>query len=187
MNGNGTSDGDGDAPADRASENGAARRPARPRPAGLAPPPELTAAPGFEARRLHQAYLAAWTKHVDPTLTGPQFALLSAVRAYPQADQTALAAAVALDTSTMADMCRRTERRGLIRRAQSPIDARRKLLSLTEAGAAVLAEAERRARVLDDALLAEIPPQERASIAELLNRLASRWENVAKGRVAETV
>ena len=82
----------------------------------MSPPPDLVAAPGYGARRLYQAYLAAWNRHVDAVLTGPQFAVLSAIRAYPDADQTALAGAVALDTSTMADVCRRMERRGLITR-----------------------------------------------------------------------
>ncbi|XHU05447.1 MarR family winged helix-turn-helix transcriptional regulator [Amycolatopsis sp. WGS_07] len=80
----------------------------------LEAPADLAAAPGYGARRLYQAYLAAWNRHVDSVLTGPQFAVLSAVRAYPGFDQTALAKAVALDTSTMADVCRRLENRGLI-------------------------------------------------------------------------
>lgn len=45
---------------------------------------------------MYQAYLAAWSRHVDPVLTGPQFAVLSAIRAYPESDQSSLAGAVAL-------------------------------------------------------------------------------------------
>ena len=44
-----------------------------------APPADLVAAPGYGARRMYQAYLAAWSRHVDPVLTGPQFAVLSAM------------------------------------------------------------------------------------------------------------
>lgn len=145
----------------------------------LSPPVDLTAAPGYGARRMYQAYLAAWTRHVDPVLTGPQFAVLSAVRAYPDTDQSSLAGAVALDTSTMADVCRRMERRGLIRRSESSQDARRKLLSLTDAGAEALATTFERARALDDALLAHLPDGDRARVAELLNDLGRVWEAVA--------
>ncbi|MBW0104969.1 winged helix-turn-helix transcriptional regulator [Pseudonocardia sp. KRD-291] len=143
------------------------------------PPSDLVAAPGYGARRLYQAYLAAWNRHVDPVLTGPQFAVLSAVRAYPDSDQSSLAGTVALDTSTMADVCRRMERRGLIRRVESPHDARRKLLSLTAEGEETFAEATRRTRRLDEALLDGCPPELRAGLAELLNTLGERWESVA--------
>lgn len=148
------------------------KSPATPRPG---PPSDLLAAPGYGARRMYQAYLAAWNRHVDPVLTGPQFAVLSAVRAYPESDQSSLAGAVALDTSTMADLCRRLERRGLIRRTESPRDARRKLLSLTDDGAAVLSEVNRRARRLDKALLGEHD----IDVAGLLNMLGARWEATA--------
>jgi len=145
----------------------------------LAPPADLVAAPGYGARRLYQAYLAAWSRHVDSVLTGPQFAVLSAVRAYPEADQSSLAGAVALDTSTMADVCRRMERRGLINRAESPHDARAKVLTLTADGEHALAEVNRRARALDEALLAGCTDEERPRIATLLNGLGEQWEAVA--------
>ncbi|AGM07361.1 MarR family winged helix-turn-helix transcriptional regulator [Amycolatopsis keratiniphila] len=142
-----------------------------------ATPSDLLAAPGYGARRLYQAYLAAWNRHVDPVLTGPQFAVLSAVRAYPGSDQSSLAGAVALDTSTMADLCRRLERRGLIRRVESPHDARRKLLSLTDEGKSVLSQVNRRARRLDKALL---DGDDDIDMAALLNALGARWERIAE-------
>ena len=144
------------------------------------PPSDLVAAPGYGARRLYQAYLAAWNRHVDPRLTGPQFAVLSAVRAYPDSVQSSLGGTVALDTSTMADVCRRMERRGLIRRVESPHDARRKLLSLTPSGEEAFAEATRRTRRLDQALLEGCPPELRPQLAELLNALGEHWESVAE-------
>ncbi|MBO4237393.1 winged helix DNA-binding protein [Pseudonocardia alni] len=145
-----------------------------------APPADLVAAPGYGARRMYQAYLAAWSRHVDPVLTGPQFAVLSAIRAYPESDQSSLAGAVALDTSTMADVCRRMERRGLIERTESPRDARRKILSLTDDGAAALVEVTRRTRRLDAELLAAVPEDRRSEIAGLLNTLGAHWEAVAE-------
>jgi DNA-binding MarR family transcriptional regulator len=145
----------------------------------LAPPADLVAAPGYGARRAYQAYLAAWNRHVDSVLTGPQFAVLSAIRAYPGADQTALAGAVALDTSTMGDVCRRMERRGLIARHESPHDARAKVLTLTDGGREALEEVNRRARALDRALLERVPEEERSAVATLLNDLGRHWEDVA--------
>lgn len=155
-------------------------RPSSRRRVSLAPPADLVAAPGYGARRAYQAYLAAWNRHVDAVLTGPQFAVLSAIRAYPEADQTALAGAVALDTSTMGDVCRRMERRGLIARHESPHDARAKVLTLTDAGREALEETNRRARALDVALLEGCPEEHRATLASLLNDLGRLWEGVAE-------
>ncbi len=161
-------------PADQEESRAASRRRV-----SLAPPADLVAAPGYGARRAYQAYLAAWSRHVDPVLTGPQFAVLSAIRAYPEADQTALAGAVALDTSTMGDVCRRMERRGLIARHESPHDARAKVLTLTDAGREALAEINRRARALDVALMERVPEDQRSAVASLLNDLGRHWEGVA--------
>ncbi|OAP24383.1 Transcriptional regulator HosA [Amycolatopsis sp. M39] len=146
----------------------------------LEAPADLAAAPGYGARRLYQAYLAAWNRHVDSVLTGPQFAVLSAVRAYPGFDQTALAKAVALDTSTMADVCRRLETRGLIARGPAPHDARAKVLTLTDDGLAAFREVTRRTRKLDQALLAGCPEERRGEIARMLNELGALWEAVAE-------
>jgi len=143
-------------------------------------PRDLLIAPGFGARRLQQAYLAAWIRHVDATLTGPQYAVLIAVHEYPESDQTSLAEVVALDTSTMADVCRRLERRGLIARTESRHDARRKLLSLKPAGSEVLYEIRRRAHQLDRALL-DIRLDPAQGVAGWLNGLAAHWERVATG------
>ncbi|MFG2376781.1 MarR family winged helix-turn-helix transcriptional regulator [Streptomyces sp. NPDC048504] len=147
-------------------------------PAG--PPPALTAAPGYQVRRLYQAYLAAWIRAVDPTLTGPQFAVLQAVEAAPGSDQRSMAAAVSLDTSTMADVARRLENRGLIVRRTAADDGRRKLLHLTEEGERTLHEANLRARRLDERLLAPFGPERREEIMHLLTSLADHWEGLAE-------
>jgi DNA-binding MarR family transcriptional regulator len=141
-------------------------------------PRELLAAPGYVARRLYQAYLSAWTRKVDPTLTGPQFAVLTAVDNYPGVDQGSLASSVALDRSTMADIVRRLEDRGLISRRTAENDGRRKLLYLTEAGVTTLREVNTRARELDELLLADYSPRQRQRLLDELTELAELWEGL---------
>jgi len=142
-------------------------------------PEPLRTAPGFLVRRLYQAYTAAWARHVDAVLTGPQYAVLTALSAYPEVDQGSLAAVVALDRSTMADVCRRLEDRGLIRRTVAPSDGRRKLLGLTDEGAEVLGGVAARVDRLEGALMRgegqELADDELLSRLELLSR---RWETV---------
>ncbi|RNL85884.1 MarR family transcriptional regulator [Halostreptopolyspora alba] len=143
-------------------------------------PPELMAAPGYLVRRMYQAYLALWTQTVDATLTGPQFAVLTAVRNHPGVDQGSLASVAALDRSTMADVARRLEDRGLIRRDTSPSDTRRKLLHLTDEGTRVLAETNDRARELDRLLLRGFPPEDRERLMADLTRLSRDWEHLSE-------
>lgn len=141
-------------------------------------PPELLAAPGYVARRLYQAYLAAWVRTVDSNVTGPQFAVLVVVNKHPGEDQGSLAHIAALDRSTMADVVRRLEERGLLARETAPNDGRRKLLYLTEAGEQTLAEVNRRARELDVKLLqGKKAADTRRWLAEL-NEMAAHWESL---------
>ncbi|MER7197050.1 MarR family transcriptional regulator [Streptomyces sp. CB01635] len=145
------------------------------------PPAELTAAPGYQVRRLYQAYLAVWLREVDPVLTGPQFAVLQTIQAHPGRDQRSLASAVALDTSTMADVAKRLDNRGLIMRQTAADDGRRKLLYLTEDGRHVLREAEHRARALDKLLLEPFSETERTTYLHMLTSLADHWVGLAGG------
>ncbi|MCW0212286.1 MAG: MarR family transcriptional regulator [Pseudonocardia sp.] len=146
----------------------------------LPPPPALLAAPGYVARRLHHAYTAVWVRHVDPLLTGPQFAVLTAVDAYPGVEQGSLARAVALDRSTMGSIVRRLEDRGFITRVRPPEDGRKRLLHLTEAGGEMLRVADRRARELDRLLMRDIDAETQDILLTRLNGIAEHWESLVE-------
>jgi len=147
-------------------------------PHALPAPQALLAAPGYVARRLHQAYTAAWVRLVDPVLTGPQFAVLTAVDAYPGVEQGSLARAVALDRSTMASIVRRLEDRGLITRETPPEDGRKRLLFLTPAGVITLHEADLRARALDRLLMQGYDGEHQRALLTQLTTLSEHWEGL---------
>ncbi|HEY4418492.1 MAG TPA: MarR family transcriptional regulator [Pseudonocardia sp.] len=144
----------------------------------LPTPPELLTAPGYVVRRLHQAYVAAWVRRVDPVLTGPQIAVLVAIHAYPGVDQGSLARAVSLDRSTMASVARRLEDRGLITRETPPEDGRKRLLHLTAAGEAARQEVTRKTGEFDALLMAGYGGPETDALLERLLRLAENWERL---------
>lgn len=146
----------------------------------LATPRALLAAPGYAARRLYQAYLAAWVRTVDSTMTGPQFAVLTVVDSYPGEDQGSLAHLAVLDRSTMADVVRRLEERGLVERHTAANDGRRKLLYLTDEGRRQLREVNARARQLDEKLLRGYKAAERRRLLDELQALAQRWESLVE-------
>ncbi|WP_223809352.1 MarR family winged helix-turn-helix transcriptional regulator [Nocardiopsis listeri] len=143
-------------------------------------PPELLAAPGYLVRRLYQTYTALWGSIVNSTLTGPQFAVMRAIQRTPGGDQGSLASMAALDRSTMADVARRLDRRQLIERRTSTSDTRRKLLYLTPEGERILSETASRAARLDELLLAELAPDQRARVVDDLLHLSDAWERLAE-------
>jgi MarR family transcriptional regulator, temperature-dependent positive regulator of motility len=149
-------------------------------PPPLPTPPELLAVPGYVVRRLHQAYVAAWVRRVDPVLTGPQLAVLVAVHTYPGVDQGSLARAVALDRSTMASIARRLEDRGLITRETPPEDGRKRLLQLTEAGEAARREVSRKAGELNILLMEGYDGPETAALVKRLLRMTEHWESLVE-------
>ncbi len=146
----------------------------------LPAPPDLLNAPGYVARRLNAAYVAAWQRHVDPVLTGAQFAVLTAVDAYPGVEQGFLARAVALDRSTMGSLVGRLEARGLITRSTPAEDGRKRLLHLTDDGATTLRDAYARARALDRLLMKGCTEAEQEALLRQLNALSEYWESLVE-------
>jgi DNA-binding MarR family transcriptional regulator len=115
---------------------------------------------------------------VDPVLTGPQFAVLTAVNAYPGVEQGSLASSVALDRSTMASIVGRLEERGLITRERPAEDGRKRLLFLTEQGAAAFIATDRKARDLDVLLMQGHDPDEQQALLRRLTALSEHWESL---------
>ncbi|MGO1165767.1 MAG: MarR family winged helix-turn-helix transcriptional regulator [Janibacter sp.] len=141
-------------------------------------PDQLGNAPGFVIRRLYQSYTAMWLRMIGPQLTGPQFAVLDVLDAYDGSDQASVGHAAALDASTMVDVARRLERRALIVRTRSPIDARRKVVQITSLGESELSRVRERRVLLEGQLFGHNPRRKDEIMAEL-NELSQRWAELA--------
>lgn len=141
-------------------------------------PDQLGSAPGFVIRRLYQSYTAMWSRMIGPHLTGPQFAVLDVLDAYDGSDQASVGHAAALDASTMVDVARRLERRSLIVRTRSPIDARRKVVQITSLGESELGRVRERRVALEGKLFGHNPRRKDEIMAEL-NELSERWAELA--------
>ncbi|WP_106400790.1 MarR family winged helix-turn-helix transcriptional regulator [Actinocorallia populi] len=70
----------------------------------------------------------------------------------------------------MADVIGAIERRGLISRTVDPANRRRHLLRLTDAGHALLAECAGPVAALEEQMLQDFRPEERAAFRDYLNR-----------------
>jgi DNA-binding MarR family transcriptional regulator len=125
--------------------------------------------PGFLARRLHQIHVALFTDMCGAFgVTPVQYSLLSALTTRGTADQTTLAADVALDRTTTTGALKRLETRGLIKRAVSDVDRRARACALTPEGVTLLREMEEAARNAHNTTIAALNIADQAIFMRLL-------------------
>lgn len=87
--------------------------------------------------------------------------------------QAQLAAAVGRDKTRLIPILDRLEVRGLVRRTPDPGDRRNRIVALTDAGRDLLAECRASVRALETTLLADVTPDERATLIDVLERLVA--------------
>ena len=103
--------------------------------------------PGFLIRRLHQIHVALFQQECAGfDITPLQYSLLTALAERGTADQTTLAADVALDRTTTTGALKRLQLRGFIERSIHDRDRRARSCRLTRSGLALLRKMERSAR-----------------------------------------
>ncbi|MEX8492454.1 MarR family winged helix-turn-helix transcriptional regulator [Sphaerotilus sp.] len=133
---------------------------------------ELDDLPGHHIRRLHQIAVAIFLQEAEPHgLTPMQFAALQALANAPGIDQRTLARTIGLDTSTTGGVIDRLESRGLLLRNSNPNDRRVRLLTLTDAGQALLHEVVPAMLQAQRRILEPLPAADRAEFVRMLRAL----------------
>src|SRR6201988_765073 len=94
-------------------------------------------------------------------LTPRQFAVLYTVANNEGLSQTGLVERTGIDRSTLADIVRRMQRKGLLQRRRTKEDARAYAVKLTDEGRKALRTAEPLARKVDDRILDALPDRQR--------------------------
>ncbi len=143
-------------------------------PRGTAPLPPwpLRERPGFLIRRLHQIHVALFGEAcADFDVTPVQYSLLSALEARGEADQTTLAADVALDRTTATGALKRLQARGFVERATSASDRRARECRLTALGADMLGRIEASARAAHRRTIAALDEAEQQALVSLMTRI----------------
>jgi DNA-binding MarR family transcriptional regulator len=103
--------------------------------------------PGYLIRRLHQIHVALFQEKCAAfEITPLQYSLLTALARRGTADQTTLAADIALDRTTTTGALKRLQSRRFVDRAIARHDRRSRTCRLTPAGAALLRKMEKSAR-----------------------------------------
>jgi MarR family transcriptional regulator, lower aerobic nicotinate degradation pathway regulator len=142
----------------------------------------LAQRPGFLIRRLHQIHVALFQKKCAAfDITPLQYSLLSALARRGTADQTTLAADVALDRTTTTGALKRLQSRRFIERAVHSRDRRAQICRLTSRGAALLRRMETAARAAHRETLAELSGKEQKQLIAMMQRIVA--ENSAEAEV----
>jgi len=129
---------------------------------------DLFEQPGHLIRRAQQIAVAMFVETLGREVTPVQYAILRMLQERPGLDQVTLAAEVALDNSTTADIAARLEAKGWIRRELLPRRQRR--LLLTPEGEAQLARLVPGLRTMNAAMLGRLAPDEQATFMHLLRK-----------------
>lgn len=128
--------------------------------------------PGFLLRRAHQIGVSVFNEEVGELgVTSTQLGALWVIRCRPMLDQIGVAQLLGLDRSTTALVVGKLEGAGLITRKSDPSDGRRKVLSLTPAGAAMLKRLEAPVARAQRRIRAVFTADEAAQFEHLLSKL----------------
>jgi MarR family transcriptional regulator, lower aerobic nicotinate degradation pathway regulator len=130
--------------------------------------------PGFLIRRLHQIHVALFQKKCAAFEVTPlQYSLLSALARRGTADQTTLAADVALDRTTTTGALKRLQSRKFIERTVDRRDRRAQICRLTKAGANLLRQMEASARAAHRDTVADLSKAEQKRFIAMMQRLVA--------------
>lgn len=128
--------------------------------------------PGYLIRRLHQIHVALFQEACAGfDMTPLQYSLLSALAVRGAADQTSLAADIALDRTTTTGALKRLEARKLVERPVSGDDRRARICKLTPAGALMLGKIESAARDAHRRTLDPLGKAEQAAFIAMMQRV----------------
>ena len=94
---------------------------------------------GFLLRRAQQKHVATWLDVIDGDTTNVQYGVLAVIARRDGVAQKEICEELDLDRSTIADVCARMEKNGLVSRRPADDDRRRNVLNLTPKGEAELA------------------------------------------------
>jgi DNA-binding MarR family transcriptional regulator len=126
---------------------------------------------GFILRQVTQRHLALFSATMCHALTPTQFSALVKLHEQGSCSQNQLGRLTAMDKPTIKGVVDRLTRRGLVAARPDGHDARLLMLSLTEVGESVIADAIPCARQITRSTLARLAEAEQKTLLSLLNAL----------------
>ena len=134
----------------------------------------LTEMVGYQLRRANDvATRRYFAVLADTGVTPGQIGVLTLIANNPGLTQSALSKGIGVDRSTMVAVIDRLEKLELVTRDRSTEDQRAYCLRLTARGTDLMGTLLQRLHGLEDELLTKMSIQERATLVQLLHRLAT--------------
>lgn len=126
---------------------------------------------GRQVGAVARSFTQSLAERLPDGTTPTQAVLLTRMADRAGASQRELASATGIDTATLADLLRRLEARGDVRREKDPVDRRRTLVHLGETSADRLEAVRAAVREVNTLALAGFTAEEVATLSDLLGRL----------------
>jgi DNA-binding MarR family transcriptional regulator len=126
---------------------------------------------GFMLRLANQRHTTIFAAEIGSDLTPTQWATLAKLSEVGPTSQNLLGRLTAMDAATIKGVVDRLLKQGYIETEADPGDARRLLVSLTEAGHQVVAATVPRALQISEATLTPLTRAERGALLKLLRKL----------------
>lgn len=140
--------------------------------------------PGFLLRRAHQISVALFLEETAETgLTTTQFGTLIVLRARGSLDQVGIATLVGIDRSTTALVVSKLADAGYIERRDDPVDRRRKIITLSEAGHAILDRVTQPAQRARERALEPFSAKDAAKFLSLLERFVEVFNEQTRASI----
>lgn len=142
--------------------------------------------PGYWIRRLQQIAVAIFLQETEGLeITPVQFGALEAMAQAPGLDQRRLAARLGLDTSTLGGVLDRLVAREWCERRAAPHDRRARLLHLSAAGYAALAQVRPRMEVAQARILSPLSAAQQRQFMQLMVQLVQANNAHSRAPTAE--
>ncbi len=133
---------------------------------------EIYSRPGHLIRRLQQIAVAFFMDETaEFDITPVQYSSLLAVRNHPGIDQTTLMKIIAFDRSTIGDVVKRLENKGLIKKVSSDADRRANVLYITPSGRRLLSSVKKAVEAAQDKIVAPLSREERSEFMRMMHKL----------------
>jgi len=126
---------------------------------------------GYLLRLVSQRHALIFQDNISEDLTPTQFSALVRVAEHGKLSQNQLGRLSAMDTATIKGVVDRLRQKGLLETNSDPKDKRRFIVSLTDAGAAIVENLRRDGKVISEATLAPLKPAEQKRLLDLLRKM----------------
>ncbi|RQU68168.1 MarR family transcriptional regulator [Burkholderia cenocepacia] len=145
---------------------------------------ELWSRPGYLVRRLNQIHYAMFQEECGhENVTPVQYGILTALSLRPGIDQTEIGMELGLDRTTTADVVKRLEDKGFVRRRVNPEDRRSRQAFITPEGLKVMNRLYGGMVAASDRMLASLSTSDRRKFVELLTSVVNANDQYGRATI----